>query len=276
MAKVSEQRCILGEGLFIGDSNCLLWVDIETKQLFFRSASQTAVFLLPEVASKVLAFDGVNVTLAAESGIAIYNLTANKWRLARSAPPLSWAGSGRSNDACVLPDGSILVGRMDNSPRPDTGDIVHYHAEGIDVVHMGFAIPNTFVHIPERESVLISDSLVNKTYECSISMLDVHKKLDPVAWQDFSSYGGTPDGGVLGTNGYVYITLWGRGLVAKVAQNGEVMETFSVRAKQPTSIQEDPKTGKFWVTSATLGLSAAELEDYPASGELTNLTMETN
>jgi sugar lactone lactonase YvrE len=267
-------RCVLGEGLFVSIEGHGWWVDIPRKLLLSNDGTENAMFALPEVASKVLAVQKQSVTLATESGLSRLDLDTGCYETLCVAPPLSWKGEGRSNDACILRNGDILVGRMDSDPRENTGDVVRYRNGVSEVILTGIAIPNTFVELPleQRASLLISDSLAQITwcYETeSLSSLSG----SPVTWHDFRGHKGTPDGGVLASDDHVYIAMWGAGCVTKLNRHGEIIAEYAVPALQPTSVQENSSLNELWVTTATEDMTQSQLNEYDGSGELLRLPL---
>ena len=269
-------RCGLGEGLFVSKEGRGWWVDIPRKLLLSNDGSENAVFALPEVASKVLAVQEQSVTLATESGLSCLELDTGRYETLCVAPPLSWKGEGRSNDACILSNGDILVGRMDLDPRENTGDVVRYRNGVSEVILTGIAIPNTFVELSleQRTSLLISDSLAQITwcYETeSLSALNG----SPQIWHDFRCHKGTPDGGVLASDDHVYMAMWGAGCVTKLNRYGEIIAEVAVPALQPTSVQENNSFSELWITTATEGMTQSQLSQYAGSGQLLNLPLRT-
>lgn len=269
---MNQQICSLGEGLFADSVGGLWWVDIPNRQLLWSAGGDLKIFELPEMASKVLAVFETRVTLACESGVGLFDTVQDRWELVCQAPALSWDGTGRANDASLLPDKTLLVGRMDFNPSPMTGDVVHYGSGAPKIMLKGIAIPNTFVCLPSEQGILISDSLSKKTY-CYAIPVEPYEQRQPKLWYDFSDYSGTPDGGVLASDGFVYIAIWGMGIVMKFTVGGRLLKKIPVGALQPTSIQEhDDKN--LYVTSATVGMSKRDMRRYPSSGSLLRITPE--
>ena len=268
-----EPRCEFGEGLLITADGDRWWVDIlHARLMLCRGGSNAHVFQLPEMASKVLKVDRDIVTLASYSGITLFDTTNDSFSIKYLAPPISWLGTGRSNDACYLPDGSILVGRMDFNPRPGMGDVVRYCEYGSQVVLRDIAIPNTFVYLAKQATVLISDSLAKVTYSCRVPNR-LKENLGPTLWRDFSSHAGTPDGGVNLIDGSVLIAMWGAGTVANLGPNGDLRSEIALDALQPTSVQLDHRKRQVVVTTATERMTAELLARYPRSGYICSYSM---
>lgn len=269
-------RCVLGEGLLVSKEGHGWWVDIPKKLLLSNDGAETTVFALPEVASKVLTAQGRQVTLATESGLSRLDLNTGHYETLCVAPPLSWKGEGRSNDACILRNGDVLVGRMDLDPRENTGDVVRYRNGVSEVILTGIAIPNTFVELSleQRNSLLISDSLAQITWRYDIESLNSKNEM-PAMWHDFRCHKGTPDGGALASDDHIYIAMWGAGCVTKLNICGEIVAEFAVPALQATSVQENSCFDELWVTTAIEGMTQRQLDEYTGSGQLIRLPFRT-
>jgi len=267
---VELTSCQLGEGLFIKDDGSLWWLDINRQLLLTSDAKWAGLYKLPEPASKVLSVRPGEVILASTSGLCSFLLNTGEFIVKQSAPALSWKGKGssRANDACVIPDGRVLVGRMLLRPKNGSGDIVEYVESKVRVIATECAIPNTFVYLSDINKVLISDSLAKVTYAVSVEEGQQKRIFDHEVWHDFSDYPGTPDGGVLASDGYVYLAMWGAGAILKLTPSGVIVNEIKVSALQPTSIQESTITEELISTSAVTGMSKNDLEKYPASGQI--------
>jgi sugar lactone lactonase YvrE len=264
---VNEPRCALGEGLYIDDNGGLWWLDILNCLLLHSSGGVVFTFEVPEIASKVLGVKNGLVILASESGITELDTRNSRWLVKRRAPALSWPGRGRTNDACWLNDNTMLVGRMDFNPTPGSGDVVRFFENNASIILENIAIPNTFIILHSENAVLISDSFTKKTYWCKLPLHN-EERLSPKLWHDFSAFPGTPDGGLLASDGNVYIAMWGMSAIAKLNSGGELLGLLNLEVLQPTSIVEDP-SGNFVITSATEGMSNEDLKICPLAGYVT-------
>lgn len=260
-------RCKLGEGLFINCDGSFWWVDIERQQLITSDARWSGIYELPEPASKVLGAQGEVVILASTSGICTYRLNSREFAVEQSAPEVFWRGGGRANDGCLLPSGEVLIGRMRLKPTTGTGDVVEYKGGEARIFVTECAIPNTFILLPSGDKVLISDSMEKKTYAVEVG---AGKKSisDHEIWHDFTNYPGTPDGGVLGSDGHVYLAMWGAATILKLTVSGEVVDQIPVDAMLPTSVQESLLTKELVITSATSGMSQKEKQKFASSGQI--------
>lgn len=251
--------------MYLDASGARWWVDILEGLLIYTNGIDGEVYKLDWQASKVLQVKKGSAVLATQLGVVEYYYHLNTSSILYKAPRLSWSGCGRSNDGCVLNDGSILLGRMDFSPHHRSGDVVRYSQGRAHVVLKNIAIPNTFVVLEDPSKILISDSYRKKIYICTLYE-DPAKPLGKELWCDFRAHPGTPDGGVLGRDGFVYIAMWGGACAMKITQSGEVVGSIALPALNPTSLGQHPTRDTMYVTSATDTLNEGDLLRYPRSG----------
>ena len=263
----SHSRNVLGEGIHVTPEGSGIWVDIRTRKLFVQTAEEIIEINLPMVASKVLSAQSNSVLLITEFGVAWFDMETERVELVDAAPPYYQKVPYRPNDGVILDSGAVVYGRMQYDPVVGSGDIVASYGGKSKVVGKGIAIPNTFVPLPGEAKILISDSLVKKTYAVEFDW-PAGEIIDQSLWHDFSGHAGTPDGGLLTSDGYVYIAMWGAGCVAKLDCAGHLIDEIQVAAIQPTSAAFVDGNEALLVTSATDGLDASDLRANPGSGFL--------
>lgn len=241
----------LGEGIFT-QKGLIAWVDINSKKLFLmgEGASFVEEIETPFVLSKVLSARDKELTLLSEFGVAIYLMGSKKWIY----HPFLFGDAFRSNDGCILNDGSVLIGVMSKiDPSKQAGSVWRYNKGEYKKVLDGIYIPNTFVLINDID-VLITDSKValTKVYRQNS---DVFKEVGVFYKCDDHS---TPDGGCK-YNNHVYIACWGGACVKKIDLEGRLVGKIELPVTYPTScsILND----YMYITSA-----ACELPAYNGDG----------
>lgn len=259
-------RSVLGEGLLAAADGSLWWVDIATDTLFRRLNETTNSFKLTETASKVLAVNGSDVVLLSGHGVSIYNILEKTLRPVGDRPISLHKNAYRTNDGLMLRDNVVVYGRMLCEPRPRIGDIIFCKGGVSKKVYDGVSIPNTFVLLDDKRTLLVSDSSIKRTLALTLDMTS-GEVLNESIWHDFSGHKGTPDGGIVSADGAVYIAMWGGAAIVKLDQDGNLLEEYSINALQPTSLAFASGSENLYVTSATEGLSQSMLDRFPLSGE---------
>ena len=92
---------------------------------------------------------------------------------------------------------------------------------------------------------------------------------EPEVWRDFSYKKWGVDGAIIDAEGNMWNAQWGGGRIAGYGPDGEFLEVHDIPARQVTC----PAFGgsdltTLYVTSATQGLTEAQLQSHPDSGKV--------
>ena len=105
--------------------------------------------------------------------------------------------------------------------------------------------------------------------------------VEPPVFQQFDTnkgapgYGGRPDGAAVDSEGAYWCAMFEGGRLLRFAPSGEQLAEIALPLRCPTMLAfggEDLRT--LYITSASHGRSAAELEQYPMSGKLLSLRVD--
>jgi sugar lactone lactonase YvrE len=89
---------------------------------------------------------------------------------------------------------------------------------------------------------------------------------------DLSAFDGVPDGLTVDADGCVWVAVWGGGVLRRFAPDGTQDSVIAVPVSQPTSCAfGGPGMTDLYVTTASVGLSEAELSEQPLAGRLLRL-----
>ena len=279
--------CALGEGLFIHADNANnglpSWVDIAEQMVFWRGQAMRLEHDIPSIIfAEDTARDTQRLLIGTHRGI--------KWLQRDGALqdvltlPHHNSADFRLNDGCQLQDGTFLVGSMSrHNAKHHAGQIYHFALDGaVTCFDWPCHIPNSFIELPDK-TILISDSLRQIIFRVQID----GTKLTATQWYrapktpDSKTYNPkeydqaiqTPDGGCLLPDGRVAVAIWDGACIRLFNQRGAVLEDIAVPPIRPTNCKFDAPTGKLYVTSATLDLSAKLLKTYPQSGCLFSIVI---
>jgi sugar lactone lactonase YvrE len=88
-------------------------------------------------------------------------------------------------------------------------------------------------------------------------------------YADLSAFEGVPDGLTVDADGYVWVAMWGGGVLRRFAPDGGQDAVLEMPVSQPTSCAfGGPGMSDLYVTSARVGLTEAELKAQPLAGRL--------
>lgn len=270
----SQQSCELGEcPLWHPQRHSLFWLDILGKKLYEkRFASSNSNFdqqwLLPEYAS-FLATDRKDPDLL----WMVTNKTFGQFDVKNGIySPIFELPIGddmRANDGGVSPDGYFWFGTMQWEPTGQLGRIYTISPSGEIQLHTPrIGIPNTFSWSPDGTRFYVSDSLEQIIREYPVVG-------DVIDWDNFkiladlSGTKATPDGGAMDETEHLWNAQWDGSRVIAYNREGAVAGTLMLPAPKPTSCCfGGPELKHLFITSATSDMSATELSNSPASGNV--------
>jgi sugar lactone lactonase YvrE len=89
---------------------------------------------------------------------------------------------------------------------------------------------------------------------------------------DLSAFDGVPDGLTIDADGCVWVATWGGAALRRFAPDGTADAVVQVPVSQPTSCAfGGPGMADLYVTTASVGLSEAQLKAQPLAGRLLRL-----
>lgn len=250
----------------------LLWVDTEgrTFNQFDPATGRNKATGMPDVVGMVAErADGtLMVTLGCD--LAMIGNDAQVRRMA-TAPH---GGDGyRLNDGRLDPEGRLWVGMMKKALHPGSGILYRYDPDGTwHVMDQGFTLINGLDWSPDRRTLYVTDSRAPAIYaydHAPASGTISERRVFPT----FGPNDRFPDGLLVGPDGALWSTLFGAGAIQRIEPDGRFTRRIDLPVPRPTSCAFSRDGRRLFVTTATLGLSDAELEAAPASGALLRLDL---
>ena len=272
---VGNVTAVLGEGPYwVPEDDCLLWVDIRRGLLhrtYFPSAETVSVDLgavsaaFPAVGGGILTAGGSRLALhlPAERG--------ERWTTRVIAEVPAREGI-RFNDAGVDPAGRVWVGSMHVAEAEPLGELYRLDGGGVlTTVVKGVTVSNGLGWSPDVTRMYYVDSPMHR-----IDVFDYDPATSEAfqrrVFADLSAFDGIPDGLTVDADGGVWVAIWGGGVLRRFAPDGTQDAVIQVPVAQPTSCAfGGPGMGDLYVTSASVGLTEAELRAQPLAGRLLRL-----
>jgi sugar lactone lactonase YvrE len=272
---VGDVAAVLGEGPYwVPEDDCLLWVDIHRGQLhrtYFPSGETVTMNLgavsaaFPAVGGGILAVGGSKLTLylPAERG--------EQWTMRVVAEVPAREGV-RFNDAGVDPAGRVWVGSMHTAESEPLGELYRLDAGGVlTTVVKGVTVSNGLAWSPDGARMYYVDSPMRRVdvfdYDSATS-----EAFQRRVFADLSAFDGVPDGLTVDVDGYVWVAMWGGGVLRRFAPDGAQDAVLRVPVAQPTSCAfGGPGMSDLYITSASVGLTEAQQAAQPLAGRLLRL-----
>ena len=282
MTGVADARLI--EAIDVGDQlgECVLWRASDqtlwwTDILGFRmhrldwATNRLMTFPTPERLASFGFVQGDNdrVIGAFETGFAFFYPTSGELRwLVR---PEELRPGRRLNDGRVGPDGCFWAGSMIEggalkNQTAATG-LYRLNASGqARLVRDGFRITNGICWSPDATVIYMADSPSREIIKCAF---DAGKGQLGSPRTHASVQEGYPDGAVTDHQGNLWSALWGAAKIACFEPQGALADELNVPALQPSCPAFcGPDLSLLAISTATVGMSAAERTRYPQSGSV--------
>jgi sugar lactone lactonase YvrE len=272
---VGGVKAVLGEGPYwVPEDDCLLWVDIHRGQLhrtYFPSGETITMDLgaasaaFPAVGGGILTAGGSRLALhmPAERG--------ERWTTRVIAEVPAREGI-RFNDAGVDPAGRVLVGSMHTDETEPVGELYRLDAGGVlTTIVKGVTVSNGLGWSPDGTRMYYADSPMRR-----VDVFDYDSATGEAVqrrvFADLAAFDGVPDGLTVDADGCVWVAIWGGGVLRRIEPDGTQDAVLQVPVSQPTSCAfGGPGMTDLYVTSASVGLSEAELKAQPLAGCLLRL-----
>ncbi|WP_445193946.1 SMP-30/gluconolactonase/LRE family protein [Sphingomonas sp. Tas61C01] len=183
--------------------------------------------------------------------------------------PIATGGAMRTNDGACDARGSFWIGVMDDSERSFEGTLYRLRAgEGPEpkLEHVG--VSNGLGWSPDGSVFYFTDSLRREIYRFAFDegTGDLGGR---ELFARFPEGTGAPDGLAVDEEGYVWSAIWDGWRIVRFAPDGSVDREVAVPVPRPTSLAFGGSgLTDLYVTSATIGLSPADLDAAPLSGAL--------
>jgi sugar lactone lactonase YvrE len=264
----------LGEGAYWDEAqNALFWVDINKSILFSYVDNQVNKYQIIDNISTVLFVKDDQIFLTNRSGVISYNLASGKVSQISITTVQYDSKEYRANDGIRLSGGVYMYGVMRNSPVKNDGALILSQNGVSNVVYKGVSIPNSFIRIPNTNSLLITDSFDGVVYRMDFDNLwnTVIKK---TKWIDLSHEVFTPDGGCISSNGRIFLAMWDGYKIMELNLDGEIVGEYKVPVPRPTNCILNTEEDKLFVTSAYEGLTEYDRQKYPLSGSVLAVDVE--
>jgi sugar lactone lactonase YvrE len=265
---VSSAACQLGEGpCWSANDGRLYWFDIKGRQLHWLepATGRRGAWPMPLRASAAAAREGGGLIAATEGGLMAID---GRTGAVEVLHPLKLGAGFRSNDGKIDPKGRFWWSVMDDHHGERPGSI--YRSEpgkGATKVLDGVHIANTLAVSPDGGTFYLADS--RKQIMWAYRLTAAGQLVEPRIFVDLRGQQGTPDGGAVDAEGFLWNAQWGAWRIVRYAPDGSVDRVVEMPVAQPTSCAfGGPDLTTLYVTSAWDGLDTAALAAQPLAGGL--------
>jgi sugar lactone lactonase YvrE len=264
-------RARLGEGpLWDGVKQVLYWVDILNHRvhIFEPSSGDDCHWDAGGVGSALALMAGEKLLMAMGDRITALDLTSGAVETLKT---LEFDTPGtRCNDGKCDPQGRFWIGTM-SPEHPGKAALYRYDPDGsLRTMETGLTISNGLGWSPDGKTFYLTDSPQRKIYAYSFDgetgeISDRRVAID-LGDEDKAV---EPDGLAIDRDGNIWTALWDGWCVACFSPTGEALGRVEFPVPRPTCPTfGGPNLQTLYVTTASAGLSQAELQEGFFSGDL--------
>ncbi|MEH1868843.1 MAG: SMP-30/gluconolactonase/LRE family protein [Nostoc sp.] len=266
---VLKARARLGEGpIWDSTGKRLYWVDIYNHRVhqFNPATGENGFFDVGDVVSAIATAGADRLIMALRHHLAFLNTQTGVvtpiFEIEVNLP------DNRFNDGKCDPQGRFWFGSMCSLEKPQAS-LYRYDTDGsLHVIETGLTISNGLGWSPDQKIFYLTDSPQQKIYAYdfnSVSGSITNRRI----FVDLTHESFYPDGLTIDSEGHIWSAMWNGWCVIRFNPNGEEILRIKLPVQLPTSCTfggEDLQT--LYITTASVGLSQAEIEKSFYSGDL--------
>lgn len=269
-------RCLVQAGNVVGEgpvwdarSGLLRWVDAPAPAIhsYDPATGQTATAKSPNLVGAILPADDGECLLVTKQGLERIDLATSE--VQHIYNPEEHLPGNRFNDAKTDRKGRVWSGSMSLDASLPSGSLycfdTPYSARAVDG---GFQVSNGLGWSPDDRIMYFVDSGVGTVYRYDFD-LEAGTGANRRVFLQFQPEEGKPDGLTVDSAGNVWVALWDGWRVACYSAEGKLLREVDLPVPRPTSCcLGGPDLKTLFITSASIRLPAAVLEEAPLSGSL--------
>ena len=265
---VADVGAVLGEGpVWVAREQSLYWVDIKGRKIFrLDSRDELAAWDTPFRVCSLAPRRAGGFIAGTERGLAEVDLRSERFE--PFADPEPDRPGNRFNDGKLDRSGRFWAGTMDDREKSASGALYRIdHDRSWHRLDDGYKVTNGPAFSRDGRRMYHNDSALRVTF-----MFDLDDRGIPSNRRLFARYGegdGYPDGMTVDADDCLWIAFWDGWCVRRFSPAGQCLEVISLPVQKPTSCAfGGNKMGRLFVTSASVGLTAAERTPQPCAGGL--------
>lgn len=266
MDVLTTERAVLGESpLWHRGEGMFYWVDIEGNEVLRHN---------PHTESNEVVYQGEKVTALSElEGGGVLMVTSRglfTWRdgAIDTLTTLSLSTEVRTNDGKCDPFGRVWFGTMDLEARRPLGELFVYDGRDVRLVQDQVILSNGLGWSPDNDTQYYIDTTRQLLYRYDYD--DVSGAIaNRETLVDMTGSTAMPDGLAVDVDGNIWVAMWNGWCIDVFDSRGRQIHKESLGVQRPTSVAfGGAGLSELYVTTATAGFDAAELEDRPHDGKL--------
>jgi sugar lactone lactonase YvrE len=246
---------------WVDQSNVFQWVDILGSRVFrwdpLKPEPPRSRVLDLEFVTVALPLDGDRSIVASRNSLHLFSWGTGELGLLGE---WEFPEAVRFNDGSISPAGSIYIGSMSMSRRPDEALLYRFDATTRDLTpvlsHIG--ISNGLAWLTDTQALYV-DSLTSQIDLLTFGDDDTVRR---EVWHAFQGQA-EPDGLAVDADGIVHVAMWGDGLIRRFDRHANEMAAWAVAEKLTTSIAFNENSSPAMALITTAGDEEPSREGEP-------------
>ena len=267
---VTDVRTDLGEApLWDAPARCLWYVDIDGHAVHrLDPATGTAeVQLVGQAVGAAIPCTDGRLVLALAAGIHFASWGEQGTNLAvRVGDDVD--PTVRLNDAKCDPRGRLWAGTMATDFRAGVSTLYRFDRQGATPLVAGWALANGMGWSPDTKRMYVVDSRARtiEAFDYDIADGEISRRR---TWLSVPEEAGWADGMTVDIEGGVWVAMYQGSAVHRYDADGALTEVLELPVRKVTSVCfGGPELTDLYITSASAGLHADELDQQPYAGSL--------
>lgn len=261
-----DRACTLGEGpLWHPHRQQLFWVDIIGKRLMTRDADGPRDWTFDRHPSAAAWVDADTLLIATDRDLVRFSIANGACE--RLVGLEEDNDLTRSNDGRADPRGGFWIGTMGKSAQTGAGTLYRYWRGELRPLRDGLTIPNATSFTADGRTAYFADTADHVVWRIPLDA----DGWPEAAWEVFLDHrasGLNPDGAIVDAADHLIVAEWGASRVARYAPTGVLVDHMPLPVPQPSCpALGGPDLATLFVTTARQGMSEADLDAAPLSGQ---------
>lgn len=271
-AVATDHAHFLAEGpTWDAERSRLLWVDIMDGVVYAGTIEDDDTittadrFDFPDTAGAVAVAETGELLVAGRHRLYVRHLDGRVY----AGPRLISGEERRFNDGKPDPRGRYVVGTKSDGDGAES--LLLIDDGRTRVLDDDLTLSNGLAWTPDARTLYSVDTLGRRIYvrEYDPATGATGGRRELIAFEGDGDSGGYPDGITIDVDDHLWVAMWGAGCVLRVSPQGEIVARLDLPVPHvscPTFAGDD--LDLLIITTATEGLSAQQLAEYPLSGRL--------
>ena len=273
-----ESNCQLAEGIFWHPiQHKLYWIDIEGKMIHRcdEDASNHQTCPVPEKIGTMAPLKNGNLLVALASGIAEVNF--EKQTCVYKVKIEADNAQTRFNDGKCDTNGRLWAGTMDVDAKKSIGSLYRIDSDFNVTTHIkNVGVSNGLAWSLDNKFFYYIDSPKGTITRFNFNSLS-GEIINPEILLKIPESDGTPDGMTIDNEGNLWVALWDGHNVIKVhPETGNILDQIKLPVPRVSCCTFGGKNLKtLFITTAKEGLSDNQLQNFPLSGGIFKIDLDT-